>query len=120
MPPKFSPGRNIAMKIPPHEFSRTVAFYREILGLAVLAEHPESIVFDFGGKRLWLDRVPHLSQTEIWLAVETADAPAASSHLAAKGVIRCDDIEPLPEVFSGFWIVSPAGIVHLVSGEGES
>ena len=28
--------------------------------------------------------------------------------------MRCDDIEPLPPGFRGFWVSSPASIVHLV------
>ncbi|MGD8293677.1 MAG: VOC family protein [Desulfobacterales bacterium] len=32
MKPKFSPGKNIAMKVPTHEYDNTVAFYRDILG----------------------------------------------------------------------------------------
>jgi hypothetical protein len=36
--PKFAAGRNIAMKIPPPEFSRTVKFYRDILGLSLIDE----------------------------------------------------------------------------------
>ena len=32
MKPKFKPGKNIAIKVPVHEFDKTVAFYRDILG----------------------------------------------------------------------------------------
>jgi hypothetical protein len=29
--------------------------------------------------------------------------------------VRCDQIEPLPEGFEGFWIANPAAIAHLVA-----
>ena len=30
--PGFRPGKNIAMKIPAHEFDATLGFYRDVLG----------------------------------------------------------------------------------------
>jgi hypothetical protein len=33
--------------------------------------------------------------------------------------VRCDDNEPLPEGFKGFWVVSPVGIVHLIAHPSE-
>jgi catechol 2,3-dioxygenase-like lactoylglutathione lyase family enzyme len=117
MKPKFAPGDNIAMKIPPHEFPATVAFYRDVLGLGLIDEEKPAIVFDFGGKRLWLDEVPHLSQAEIWLEVKTDDPAAAARHLNTRKVVRCDGVEELPKGFDGFWISNPAGIIHLVSRE---
>lgn len=112
----FKPGRNIAMKIPPHEFERTVAFYRDILGLRQLKREGSSLAFDFGGKTLWLDKVNALSQAELWLEVVTGDVKAAAAHFAARGIARRDEIEKLPERFNGFWIANPAGIIHLVTG----
>jgi len=73
---KFAAGRNIAIKVPPHQFKATVSFYRDVLGLAVATERASSI--------------------------------------AAAGVVRCDDIEPLPAGMQGFWVTSPAAIIHLV------
>jgi hypothetical protein len=29
-------------------------------------------------------------------------------------VVRCDEVEKLPPDLDGFWIMNPAGIVHLV------
>ncbi len=114
-PPKFTAGRNIAMKIPPHEFSRTVEFYRDILGLPLVEEEAPSIVFEFGGKRLWLDRVDHMSQAEIWLEIQSHNIEEAAEYLESCGVTRRDEIEPLPQGFKGFWISNPANIIHLVS-----
>ena len=115
--PKFIAGKNIAMKVPSHEFSRTAAFYRDILKLPLVEAQKQSIVFDFGGKRLWLDTVEHLSQAEIWLEIQTADIDAAKEYFCRHGVVFRDAIEPLPQGFKGFWIANPADIIHLVSGE---
>lgn len=117
--PNFTPGRNIALKIPPHEFDVTVAFYRDVLQLRELESGGESVGFDFGGKDIWLDNVPALSQAEMWLEIRADDIDAAKEYFQAHGVTRCDEIEKLPNDFEGFWIMNPAGNVHLVSrGDG--
>ena len=64
--------------------------------------------------RLWIDKVSGMSQAEIWLEVITNDTAAATAHLSDAGIVRCDEIEPLPEGSDGFWISSPAQIIHLV------
>ncbi|MGY2067049.1 hypothetical protein [Blastococcus sp. SYSU DS0619] len=116
--PAFAGGNNIAMKVPPHQWAATVAFYRDTLGLPELGNPftsgPQSVGFAFGPNRLWIDRVPGVSQAELWLQVTTTDPADAADQLAAAGVARCDEIEPL-DGGSAFWITSPAAIVHLVS-----
>ena len=113
--PKIVPGRNIALKIPAHEYDQTVAFYRDILQLRPLESSTGCIGFDFDGKDIWLDRVASLSQAEMWLEVRSDDLEAASEYLKAEGVVRCDGVEKLPDDFEGFWITNAAGLVHLVS-----
>jgi catechol 2,3-dioxygenase-like lactoylglutathione lyase family enzyme len=117
---KYAAGRNIAMKLPPHVYEATLRFYRDVLGLKEITKHAPSVGFEFGSNNLWLDRVPGLSQAETWLEIVTNDIAAASAHLEAAGVVRCDEIEPLPEGFQAFWISSPASIIHLVCDEKES
>lgn len=115
---RFSAGKNIAMKVPPHEYEATVAFYRDIVELTELtpADDVSTPRFDFGGKVLWIDRVEGCSQAEIWLKI-TADNPVeAAEHFERNGIARCDAIEPLPDDFNGFWILSPCNIVHLIAG----
>ncbi|TQV82033.1 hypothetical protein [Denitrobaculum tricleocarpae] len=114
--PGFKPGTNIAMKLPAHLFDQTVSFYEETLSLPVEYEE-ESAVVDFGAVRLWLDKVPAMTQPELWLEVTTPDTVAASDYLQQQGVVRCDQVEPLPEGLDGFWIAAPGGIVHLVARE---
>ena len=114
--PCFQPGENIAMKVPPEEFDAVVAFYRDTLGFAVVSDDgDEGAIFDFGGKKLWIDRVPGLSQSELWLEIRTSDVEAAAEYLHARGVVRRDGIEPLPDGFSGFWVKNPSNIIHLVT-----
>jgi catechol 2,3-dioxygenase-like lactoylglutathione lyase family enzyme len=118
--PQFAPGRNIAMKVPPHAYDATVAFYRDVLGLTPITAHAPAIGFVFGDKQLWIDRVPTLSQSEVWLEVTADDLDLARSHLAGAGVVRCDAIEPLPPDFQGFWIMNPASVVHMVAQAQQS
>jgi catechol 2,3-dioxygenase-like lactoylglutathione lyase family enzyme len=114
--PNFLPGRNIALKIPPHDYEATLRFYRDVLGLSPLENHPPHVGFGVGGKRLRIDHVPGLSQAEVWLEVVTDDVDAAAAHLQAHGVVRCDEIEPLPPGHQGFWIMDPTSLViHLGS-----
>ena len=35
--------------------------------------------------------------------------------VASSGAVRCDAVEPLPPDLEGFWVVSPADVVHLVT-----
>lgn len=122
MKPRFEPGRNVAIKVPAHEYEQTVAFYRDVLGLPLepgdAPSSTESVRLRFGDKLLWIDRVPSLSQAEIWLEIVADDIDAASRYLEEHGCARRDEIEPLPVGFQGFWIASPANIIHLVTAGG--
>lgn len=91
-PVAFAGGPNLAMKVPPHQWETTVAFYRDVLGLEALEPftgEPASVGFVFGASRLWIDRVAGMSQAEMWLEVTADDPEAAAEHLAAAGVVRC-------------------------------
>ncbi len=116
----FSAGCNIAMKVPPHLYDATIQFYRDVLGLKEITRHDPSAGFEFGSNNLWIDRVPSISQAETWLEVVTNDIDAAAEYLKSEGVVRCDEIEPLPEGFQAFWVTSPASIIHLVCKDSES
>lgn len=120
MKPEFTAGRNIAMKVPPHAYDATVRFYGDVLGLEPLRNHLPHVGFEFGGKQLWIDRVGGLSRAEVWLEIVTDDVAAAAAHFERAGVVRCDEIEPLPQGHQGFWIMDPASIVlHLGAQAGE-
>ena len=111
---RYRGGNNVAMKLPPHHFEDAVKFYRETLGLKV-SDHGKSKLVEFGPIRLWLDPCPPFFQTELWLEVVSSNGDTAEKHLGDERVVRCDPIEKLPEGFRGFWITSPADIVHIVS-----
>lgn len=111
---RYRGGNNVAMKLPPHHFENALRLYRDTLGLAV-TDHGESKLVEFGPIRLWLDPCPQFSQTELWLEVVAANTDHAARHLGDAKVMRCDQIEKLPEGFRGFWITNPADIVHVVS-----
>ncbi len=113
--PRFSGGRNIAMKVPPHLWEATVRFYRDILELKPIETHPTEVGFEFGSNQLWIDKVDSLSQAELWLELATDDIPAAAEHFKMANIVRRDEIEPLPEDFAGFWIQNPASIIHMVA-----
>ncbi|TQV88165.1 VOC family protein [Aliikangiella coralliicola] len=118
MKPTFKAGKNIAMKVPSHEYEKTVAFYRDILGFKISdASSPdsfESIAFEFGDKNLWIDKINGISQAETWLEIEADNIEQAKKYFDELGVTRRDEIEPLPKEFNGFWIANPANIIHLV------
>ncbi len=119
MKPKFEPGENIAIKVPPHQFKQSVAFYRDILGLEQVyldtQEQYNSVTFKFGDKNLWIDEISSLSQAEIWLEIKTDNITDAAQHFKDNKIARRDEIEPLPDDFNGFWIASPANIIHLIT-----
>jgi len=119
MKPKFSPGKNIAMKVPVHEFEKTVAFYKDILGFEEIdASSPDgfdSVTFKFGEKNLWIDKISGISQAEVWLEVVTDDIELASEYLEESSCIRRDEIESLPDGFRAFWLANPANIIHLIN-----
>ncbi len=119
MKPDFRPGKNIAIKVPAHEFERMVEFYRIIIGLkqkdANSPDEFDSIAFEFGDKNLWADKISELSQAEVWLEIETDNAADAKSYLEEQGCVIRNEIEPLPTGFNGFWLSSPSNIIHLVN-----
>ena len=118
MKPEFQPGKNIAMKVPAHEFEKTVHFYEVILGFNRLEMGSEgdreSIAFCFGDKNLWIDKVSEMSQAEIWLEVTTNNVEQAQAYLENQGCLFRNEIERLPQSLNGFWLNSPANIIHLV------
>ena len=117
--PQSSGGANIALKCPSHTYDQTVAFSRDTLPLPLIEEEADGCIFQFGPNRLWIDKVPNLSQPDIWLELETNDTEAAASFLKVNGVSRRDEIEQLREDFDGFFISAPAGVIHLVVGQEE-
>lgn len=114
-------GKNIAMKVPPHQYEQTVRFYRDLLGMEQISGPTgEAVGFKFGSNNLWIDKVPGMSQAELWLEILTDDTTEAAKVLAAAGIVRCDEIEDLGKDLDGFWISNPAAIIHLVDAKDGS
>jgi len=118
MRPVFTPGGNIALKVPAHEYEQTVHFYAAVLGFAKRTINPvddnASVVFAFGDKNLWIDRVDSISQAEVWLELCAPDVALAQQYLRDQGCAIRNEIEPLPDNINGFWVSSPCNIIHLV------
>ena len=87
--PLFRGGKNIALKVPAHQFAATVQACRA-LGIPVASESADAGAFAWGPR-------------------------AAADALASTPFARCDAIEPLRPGFPGFWVTSPASIIHLVT-----
>lgn len=117
---KFSVGRNIAMKVPSHLYEATVQFDRDVVGVKLIEKHSPSIGFEFGANQLRIDRVSDPTQAETWLELITNDVSAASEPLQPAGVVRSDEIEPLPGGFHAFRVSRPASIIHLICKDTES
>ena len=118
---RFFGGKNIAMKVPPNQYVQTVAFYRDTLRLEEIGgPSGEAVGFKFGANNLWIDKVTAMSQAELWLENATDDTKKAAEVLENAGVARCDEIEDLGQSFDGFWISSPASIIHLVDAKDGS
>ena len=80
----IGPGRNIAIKVPLHRWDEMVAFYRDRIGLRVARQMRDSIGFDFNGFTLWLDRVPHQAQADLWLKCSATIRTPPWRDLAAR------------------------------------
>jgi catechol 2,3-dioxygenase-like lactoylglutathione lyase family enzyme len=117
--PEFEPGNNIVIKVPSHQYNRTVAFYKDVLGLKPLdiayPDQFESIAFKFGDKNLWVDNAAELSQSEIWLEIKTDNVEKAAEYFNEHQVVRRDDIESVSESIKGFWLSNPTNIIHLIN-----
>lgn len=118
MAAKFTGGKNIAMKVSPHQYDATVAFYRNLLGLEQIGGPAgDAVGFVFGSNNLWIDKVSAMSQAELWLEIVTDDTAEAARTFAKADVVRCDEIEELGSNFDGYWGSSPAAIIHLVNAK---
>lgn len=122
MNPTFRGGHNIAMKLPRAQFDRTVAFYRDILGMEV-TDYSDEVVADgvvqsaavrFGPVTLWLDRVDNYAHADLWLEVFTDDVDRATEHLAAHGIPVQDELEQFPAGMNAHWISNPVAVPHIV------
>lgn len=119
--PRFRGGTNIAMKIPVAQYSATLAFYRDVLGLEVVedAAAPSGMVTRsarvmFGACTLWLDQVENYASAGLWLELLTDDLDAATAHLERHGVTPQDELEPFPTGSRAHWVSNPVFVPHVL------
>ncbi|MGH3436323.1 MAG: VOC family protein [Sciscionella sp.] len=97
--------------IRPTDFARSVAFYRDILGLAIYREFPGGTVFFAGQGTLEISGgsdVTPTAATELWLQVRDVSTAATELALAGIRILRGPKVEPwgLHEM----WIADPDGL----------
>lgn len=112
---QFTPGVNIAIKIPKNKYQKTVDFYKNTLKL-VVSEKPidnptvsRTHEVKFGHVIIWLDCVDNYTHSETWLQLTVPDVEQATNYLLSNGVQTCDELELLPE--NMHWIQDPASTV---------
>ncbi len=112
---QFTPGINIAIKIPKNKYEKTVDFYKNILKFEVTEkpiDHPtvsRTHQVKFGDTILWLDCVDNYTHSETWLQLTVPDLNQATEYLESHDVATCDELEKLPQGMH--WIQDPAGTV---------
>lgn len=106
---EFERGKNIAMKIPAHEYENNVGCYRDILRFKDItgSNAGDTPRFEFSDKVLWLDCMSGLSQSEIRLEDVVSAICKVTEYLKQPSCHHKDEIESLPKGFKAFSIVSP-------------
>lgn len=110
--PTFRGGRNIALYVPANQFEATISAYRQ-LGIPVAEESSFAAALEFGPIRLHVVKSEEATRAEVRLEFITSDIEAAKTFLENTQFEVYP--EPLPEPFAGFWTVSPASLIHLVT-----
>lgn len=112
---QFTPGINIAIKIPKNKYEKTVDFYKNILKFKVTEKPIDNPTVSrthqvkFGDTILWLDCVDNYTHSETWLQLTVPDLNQATEYLESHDVATCDELEKLPQGMH--WIQDPAGTV---------
>ena len=115
----FEGGINIAIKIPKSKYDQSVSFYRDVLKLIVEEKEISNPTVSrthsvkFGPNTVWLDCVDNYTHSEVWLELKTPNVETATTYLATKGILPCDEIEEIPKDMH--WIMDPAGTVFILS-----
>ncbi len=117
---KISGGKNIALKIPKSHYEKTLAFYRDVLGLTLTKVDglaTESYSAEYGNYILWFDCVDTLGKADIWLEAHTTHLAESLEKISkSDGYIR-NEIEPLPSDMKAKWICDPCGNTILLREE---
>ncbi len=104
MKSRFAGGRNIALKVPLHQYEATVQFYRDVLGLKVLENHLPAVASNSDRTNSgWIQGPASARRNFGWRSLPTMSRPP---QRISRPRVSCDEIEPLPQGFDGFWIAS--------------
>lgn len=88
--------------------AKATAFYRDVLGLRLIADEPVALVFDAGGTMLRIPKVEAVTpQPFTVLGWRVPDIVAAVDVIVAKGV-RFARYNSIPQDERGIWI-TPTG-----------
>jgi len=83
------------------------------VGLQVARVLKERTSFEFGVMTLWIDRVPHQRQTDVWIELFDAAPTAALASLCSP---QREKLEALNGV-TAHWASDPAGTIILLRKE---
>jgi hypothetical protein len=114
MEAKFTPGKDIAIKVPKYKYEETVNFYQSVLHLTIKEQNDATVAFQFGEITLWIDSMENYSQGDVWLEVLTDDLAQAAEYCNEHKVPRRDEIEKQTR---GFWISDPVGTILRIGEE---
>lgn len=82
---------------------QALAFYRDVLGLRLIADEPHAIVFDAAGTMLRIQKAPHHTPApHTALGWRVADIRAVMQQLLARGV-RFTRYDFIPQDDAGVW-----------------
>ena len=96
----------------PVDHGRSLAFYRDVLGLAVYREFPGGTVFFLGGGYLEVSGTaePGGDDGRVRLWVQVRDLPAAHRELLARGATVVREPRREPWGLDEMWITDPDGL----------
>ena len=97
MEAEITGGINIAMKVPPHQYEATIAFYRDVVGLPLAFEVPER-----GAAFLWVGEPGQamlglwsLGSSPIGLALHIAFDVSLDDVLSTTTALKAQGVTPL-------------------------
>jgi catechol 2,3-dioxygenase-like lactoylglutathione lyase family enzyme len=106
-------GRVLVRPVDPE---RSLAFYRDVLGLAVYREFPGGTVFFLGGGYLEVSgrREPGEADDRVRLWLQVRDLPAAHRELRDRGATVVREPRREPWGLDEMWIRDPDGLLIAV------
>ena len=93
----------------PRDMAVSLAFYRDVLGLAVAREFPGGVVFFLGTGYLELSRAGAVTIGDDALWLQVRSLPGAVDDLRASGVTIVREPRRAPRGLAECWIADPDG-----------